>query len=333
VTPRRKPVEKLSRPPLARMLRIHEELKAGRDVNCSRLAATLEVSTKTVMRDIEFMRDQLMLPIEYEPAEYSYRYAGTVEAFPTVQVSEGEVVALLVAEKALQQYRGTPFEGTLHSAFSKIVSGLSEQISFDPGDGGSGISFHNIGVSAADMEVFQVLSRAMRERRSLGFAYRKLGAESFEQRLVDPHHLACVQGLWYLVAYDRDRSAMRTFALPRISQPRMGKERFERRKDFSPDRFFANSFGVMAGEGTQLVRIRFDAYAARLIRERHWHSSQLIKELDGGELELQLQVGSLRELETWLLGWAGHARVLQPKKLAESLRSAAQALLSRYEEL
>jgi len=314
------------------MLRIHEELKAGRDVNCRVLAEELEVSTKTIMRDIEFMRDQLMLPIEYEPEEYSYRYTGTVESFPTVQVSEGEVVALLVAEKAMQQYRGTPFEGTLHSAFSKIISGLSEQISFDPGDGGAGISFRNIGVSAADMEVFQLLNRAMRGHLCLSFAYRKLGADSFEQRLVDPHHLACVQGLWYLVAYDHGRAAMRTFALPRISKPTTGEDRFERRKDFSPDRFFANSFGVMAGEGTQLVRIRFDAYAARLIRERHWHSSQLIKEQAGGELELQLQVGSLRELETWLLGWSGHARVLQPKKLADSLRSAAQAILSRYGE-
>jgi len=313
------------------MLRIHEELKAGRDVNCSRLAGDLEVSTKTVMRDIEFMRDQLGLPIEYEPSEYSYRYAGSVESFPTVQVSEGEVVALLVAEKALQQYRGTPFEGTLHTAFGKIISGLSEQISFDPGDGGAGISFHNVGASSADMEVFQVLNRAMRERRQLGFAYRKLGAGSFEQRRVDPHHLACVQGLWYLVAYDHARAGMRTFALPRISEPRLAKEHFERRKDFSPDRFFANSFGVIAGEGTQLVRVHFDAYAARLIRERHWHSSQLIKELPNDELELQLQVSSLTELESWLLGWAGHARVLQPRKLADSLRNAAQAILARYE--
>jgi len=314
------------------MLRIHEELKAGRDVNCRVLAEELEVSTKTIMRDIEFMRDQLMLPIEYEPEEYSYRYVGTVESFPTVQVSEGEVVALLVAEKAMQQYRGTPFEGTLHSAFSKIISGLSEQISFDPGDGGSGISFRNIGVSAADMEVFQLLSRAMRQRLRLSFSYRKLGSESFEQRSVDPHHLACVQGLWYLVAYDHDRAGMRTFALPRISEPRTTKEHFERRKDFSPDRFFANSFGVMAGEGTQLVRIRFDAYASRLIRERHWHSSQVIKELTAGELELQLQVSSLSELESWVLGWSGHARVLQPRKLVDSVRTAARAILSRYEE-
>jgi proteasome accessory factor B len=33
-----------------------------------------------------------------------------VDAFPTLTITEGELFALLVAEKALQQYRGTPYE-------------------------------------------------------------------------------------------------------------------------------------------------------------------------------------------------------------------------------
>src|ERR1035438_6421627 len=47
-----------SRPPIARMLRIHEELQDGHLTNCSKLAGKLEVSTKTIMRDLAFMRDQ-----------------------------------------------------------------------------------------------------------------------------------------------------------------------------------------------------------------------------------------------------------------------------------
>ena len=55
---------RLSRPPIERMLRIHEELRRGAFTNCTRLAAQLEVSRKTVVRDIAFMRDRLDLPIE-----------------------------------------------------------------------------------------------------------------------------------------------------------------------------------------------------------------------------------------------------------------------------
>ena len=46
----------LSRPPLERMLRIHDELRRGALVNCSHLVRALEVSRKTIVRDIAFMR-------------------------------------------------------------------------------------------------------------------------------------------------------------------------------------------------------------------------------------------------------------------------------------
>jgi proteasome accessory factor B len=59
---------KFSRPPLARMHRIHEALQRGSHPNCSTLAREIEVAVKTIQRDIEFMRDQLGLPIEYDQA-------------------------------------------------------------------------------------------------------------------------------------------------------------------------------------------------------------------------------------------------------------------------
>jgi len=101
------PRVQLSRPPLERMLRIHEILRRNTLVNCTRLTRDLEVCRKTVVRDITFMRDRLDLPIEFDTAIQSYRYTQPVNAFPTVQVTEGELVALLVAQRALEQYRGT----------------------------------------------------------------------------------------------------------------------------------------------------------------------------------------------------------------------------------
>lgn len=52
-----------SRAPLVRMTRLHEELKARRFPNCRKIAEALEISAKTIQRDLDFMRDQLGLPI------------------------------------------------------------------------------------------------------------------------------------------------------------------------------------------------------------------------------------------------------------------------------
>lgn len=62
---RRFGVEQHSRPPLARMLRIHDLISQNAHPNCTSMAAEFEVSCKTVMRDVDFMRDQMHLPIAY----------------------------------------------------------------------------------------------------------------------------------------------------------------------------------------------------------------------------------------------------------------------------
>ena len=54
--------ERFSRPPFERMLRLHDRIKAGTYPNCRKLADELEVSAKTIQRDIDFMRDRLGLP-------------------------------------------------------------------------------------------------------------------------------------------------------------------------------------------------------------------------------------------------------------------------------
>ena len=88
-----------SRPPLERMLRIHQALQAGGFPNATKLAREAEVSTKTIHRDIEFMRDRLNLPIEFASSNNGYFYNGEVTSFPTMQITEGELFALVVAEK------------------------------------------------------------------------------------------------------------------------------------------------------------------------------------------------------------------------------------------
>src|SRR5687767_11605071 len=91
-----------ARPPMERMLRIHHAIQAGTFPNASKLAADMEVCTKSIHRDLEFMRDRLELPLEYDEKKFGYYYCQEVGAFPSFQISEGELFALLVAEKALQ---------------------------------------------------------------------------------------------------------------------------------------------------------------------------------------------------------------------------------------
>src|SRR3954464_4400272 len=191
--------DQLSRPPLERMMRIHGQLKAADFPNCRKIADELEVSTKTIQRDIDFMRDRLGLPIEYDQLHFGFVYTETVTHFPNVEGSEGEIVALFVAQKALEQYRGTSFEKPLRTAFEKITEGLKDRIGFHWGDVDSVISFRGLGTSVADLELFETVSRAVLDSHELAFEYKKLRGSQYEARRVQPYHLGCIENQWYVL--------------------------------------------------------------------------------------------------------------------------------------
>src|SRR5271169_2222792 len=215
------------------MLRIHQSLQSEKFPNAATFAREIEVATKTIHRDIEFMRDRLNLTIEFNKARNGYFYTGEVGAFPTMQITEGEIFALVVAEKALQQYRGTSFEKPLLSAIKKMESALPDTISLNLADIEQTISFRTRAEQILDLEIFDALAKAAARRQQIELTYRKPGQTKSEPRLVDPYHLANINGEWYLFAFDHARKDIRTFAPARIKSVKPTGETFARPEKFS----------------------------------------------------------------------------------------------------
>jgi predicted DNA-binding transcriptional regulator YafY len=309
------------------MLRIHQALHSGGYPNANTLARQLEVSTKSIHRDLEFMRDRLELPIQYDARRFGYFYTEHVKAFPTLQITEGEIFALVVAEKALQQYRGTSFERPLLSALKKMEQSLPETLSLSLDDVAQTISFRTRAEPVLDLQIFDVLAKATAARRQLELTYRKPGQPHPEQRVVDPYHLANINGEWFLFAFDHLRKDLRTFVPARIKAVRPTGNTFERRQAFSLDKRLRGSFGVQSGQGEFEVVIRFNERVAEYIREKKWHDTQQLRELKQGGVELCLQLSSLAEVGRWVLSWAGDAVVVRPPQLAQWVRQAARKVL------
>jgi len=312
------------------MLRIHQALQAGGFPNATKLASEIEVSTKTIHRDLEFMRDRLNLPLEFDGSRNGYFYDGEVSSFPTMQITEGEIFALVVAEKALQQYRGTSFEKPLLSAIRKMQQALPDAISLDLADIEQTISFRTRAEPILNLKIFEVLAKAVAGHRQLEFHYRKPGQQA-EPRVVDPYHLANINGDWFLFAFDHARKDIRTFAPARIQSAKLTGKTFERTQKFSLEKRLRDSFGVHSGGGKFEVAIRFAPRVADYIREKKWHPSQTLREFKDGGVELKMKLSSLGEVQRWVLSWGGDAKVLQPPELADAVRQAAKAILNPTE--
>ena len=310
------------------MLRIHQEIQAGGLPNANTLAAKLEVSSKSIHRDLEFMRDRLELPLEYDETRRGYHYTQAVSSFPTLQITEGELFALLVAEKALQQYRGTNFERPLLSAFKKMSASLPDTISLNLADWEQAISFRTRAEPVLNLKTFDALGKATAQRQQLELVYRKPGRRDAETRVVDPYHLANINGEWFLFAFDHLRQDVRTFVPARIKAIKPTGKTFPRPQKFSLEKRLRDSFGVFSAQGRYDVAIRFNELVADYIREKRWHDSQELIELKDGGVELRLELSSLPEIERWVLSWGGNAVVVKPPELADMVKKSAQKILT-----
>lgn len=324
-----------SRSRLDRIIYFQVQVNAGKYPNCSTLSRHFGVSVKSILRDVEYLKDRQQMPIEFDPVKNGYYFTGPVSSIKGIEVTEGEVVALLVAQKALFQYRGTSFEKPLRSAVAKLVHGMRDLVTLNLVDLDAAISFRDSGAVQLDAETFSTLAKAVQHSREVTFQYHKLKSKKPEVRRVRPYNLCCSGHLWYCVAYDAERNALRNFALTRMTDVTITDTAFVRPLDFSIQEHLAGSFGIFCGDSGRdyKVRVRFDEFATRLVGERKWHESQKLSLSKNGTSELSVTLRSIEEIERWILSWGSHAKVLAPAELKARVIRVAREIVENSDFL
>ncbi len=314
----------------ARLLELDSRIRSGGYPNCVTFAADYEVSQKTVQRDIDYLRDQLGAPIEYDRARKGFYYTDRNWFLPAISLSEGDLMALLVAARALEAYRGAPVAKDLERVFGKLVSLLHEKMSFQPELLYSKFTFTSPPAKPIDGKVWVQVVRALTALRCLEISYRPLGCPKARKHIVEPYHVANLAGEWYLFAKSRKTGKIIQFSIPRITGAEIAEESFRMPAGFDARKFFENAFGrfVMA-RTTYHVALVFDGKVADWVLERRWHPRQTIRRLKDGNIELSFRAGGLYEIFRWVMAWGRHCRVVSPPELRKMVADEVQAM-ARY---
>ena len=305
-------------------------MRSGRPLKATDVAAEFEVNVRTAYRDLDFLRDDWRVPLEFDRAKGSYLLTEPMTSLPPVALSQGELVALYFAEKVLAQYRGTPFERDLESAFRKIQELLPQEVRVSPAKLDDFLSFDAGPLHTPDAEVFRAVLAALRLRRRVLIRYRSLSSDRTTERRVHPYHVFNHRGDWYLAAFDEARKDVRIFALHRIRRATPTTGSYEMPADFSFPKYMADAFGVQKGEKPVGVAIRFAPRQARWIRERRWHRSARVQEGLDGSLVLNLTIAETSEIVRWVLQFGSEAEVLEPPSLRAAVAEQLAASLAAY---
>lgn len=291
------------------------------------------VSDRTIRRDFDALA-QAGFPIETIKRDGKTAYTLNREIFRGVAAagfSLSELCALHLSRTVLTAVAGGPFRDSLASAFDKLYDALPPSMwkfieSLPDALGAKEHASRPRGGASA--KAIDTLMSAILGRRRVRMRYHSFSSQQVKDYIVEPYRLAYAQGGLYLQAFVPDYSEMRTFAAQRIERAVALEESFNPVAS-SPADVFPHSLGAFSGTPERVV-IEFSAGEAPYVREREWHSSQVIEDLPGGRIRLTLDVVIDWELQAWVMGFGPAAKVITPEAFARRIVESLEETRATY---
>jgi predicted DNA-binding transcriptional regulator YafY len=320
------------RPLWRRLQAIHHEIKDGRHPNTSSLARQLNVSSKTVQRDIDYLRDELQAPIEFRREENGYAYGRKDYVLPFLPIDGQDLFSIGVAAQVMALLGGTPIARTLASCYERLARLMPPGVRVAPEIVREKLTLRAAAFRPVREDTWQAVAESFQKGVALSVRYRHPGEEPGEPRTLKPYALVLAGRDWMVLAEDQDK--IKNFYLARIEGAQTTGDRYAIPRDFDADAFFRNTFGIfVGGKGAPFrLRVRFSPEASGEVREMVWHPKQKIETGPGGEAILELPAESLREARRFILAYGQEAEALSPEELVAELRAEVQAMARFYEE-
>lgn len=314
-----------------RLLQIDEEIRNGRFPNSTSLAKKIEVSSRTIQRDIEYMKDMYNAPIEYDYQKNGYYYTESSFYIKSVTLSEGELFSVALFDQLLEQYRNTPLENDLRSVFKKIEMSLPNNITFDSSFLQSQTTFIPDQIGMINPQNFETVFSALKNRHVLKFKYRPLQKTTWMEREINPLHAVCQKGNWYILGFCHDKQDIRVFNFSRMKDVVETKETFDFPSNFAPEKYFDKEIGIwLSATQKYTVELLISAEIGTFALERSWNKNQKIEQRDDGSVWVSFETTQLPEVKRWVLGQGKTVKVLNPPELIEQVREEVTAVLGMY---
>jgi predicted DNA-binding transcriptional regulator YafY len=316
-------VKSSTRPQYHRLQRllemVREGTRAGCLPNCGHFTRELEVSRRTLMRDLDFLRDDHHAPIAYDDSRKGFKLTDPTFKLAPVELTRREVFSFSIARKLLERFEGTPLELDMRSVLAKIADSLRGTVSLDIESLTDEFTVLAEDHARVEPGVWQVAGRAINQGERLRLRYQRFDGATRDY-LLEPYHLVAYHGNWYLLALNAAAGRIETFALSRCRSIEGSGQHFARPVGFHGPAFFKDALGISRADKPWKVRLLFASEVATYIRERSWHPSQHMRERRDGTLEFRLQTCSRKEVTRWILSWMPHVTVIAPCQLRERVR-------------
>jgi predicted DNA-binding transcriptional regulator YafY len=308
-----------------RLLFVLNLLRGRPGLSTQELARECEVSERTIYRYVTAL-SSANVPIYFDKG---YRLLS--DAFlPPLNFTSEEYLIIKMALSSSVFMKESPLRKQAKDVLAKIEANLTPTVKKDM-DKLKDVASINI-KSTSDFSKsslwFKLIEQSISNKRGIKLVYESLKS-GVGTREVDPYSLVFRRHAWYLAGFCRKRNEIRLFRLNRIKQITLLDKNFQVKPDFSLSDFFKDSWELYPGEPV-CVKIKFRGAGAKVIESRQHHPSEKIVKLKDGSLIYEVRVSGIEEIGRWVLGFGEDAKVLEPKKLKEKIKSTIEKMKQFY---
>lgn len=319
-----------------RFYRIDSLLQAHRVVSLDRFLEELEVSRATFKRDLEYMRDRLNAPIEWDRDERGYRYAQSPQqgqqSLPGLWFNASEAYALLMMQTLLSEMQPGLLKTHIEPLKARLRA-LIESGTHPASEVESRVRLLNVANRPVLDRHFEVVAAALLTRRRLEFVYYGRGRDESSHREVSPLQLLHYRGNWYLIAWCHLREAIRSFAMDSIESATTTANGAKELPKNEVEEFVGQGYGIFSGKDVRWARLRFNPERARWVSRETWHPDQQSTMDSFGGLELRVPFTDARELSMDILRHGQHVEVLEPSDFRSFIQKELEAALRSYQSV
>ncbi len=181
-------------------------------------------------------------------------------------------------------------------------------------------------------ENMRSLLQAIDSKLQIIFNYQKFWEDQISERRVEPYALKEFKNRWYLLSKDLPGKKIKTFALDRLSNLQITKQKFQLDKGIDVKQYFEHCFGIITPDidVPEEVILSFDYTQGRYIKTLPIHSSQEILIDNEDELRIRLKLNITFDFIMELLSYGERVKVIQPKSLKAEMKKRFEKALSYY---
>ena len=314
---------------LERISHIHRKIRSGCYPNTKQLAFELESGIATISRDLDYMRDRMFAPIEYDFTHKGYYYTKAFEPSMQNYLSEKDLRVLLSAKVLLSHYKNTPI-------YDEACSVL-DLLSTSAMNGKNTALLNRIAVAPTvetdvNQEIWSKIQDALNKSHILQFDYTDRWGKQTEQRRLRPYQLVLDDGVCYLFGFDELRNAERIFSLVRMRNVIVTENVFELPEDYEFERHCKDgNFGAVFHQKSEHYKIEFYREARHLVKEKVWANSQVITESKDKTI-IEFDSTQFLKIKAWVLSNGCNAKPIAPAWLVKEWKRHAVEMAKMAEE-